>query len=60
MTGTNLAILDADADGDLDIVTAPGRGSSPLVKTFSSTGRLLRQFFSHSQNFKGGVEVTGV
>jgi hypothetical protein len=59
-TGTNLAILDADADGDLNIVTAPGRGSSPLVKTFSSTGRLLRQFFSHSQNFKGGVEVTGV
>jgi len=54
----SLAVGDVDGDGNIDIVTGSGVGSSPLVKMFQADGRPLGQgFFAYDNGFRGGVQV---
>lgn len=39
------------------IVTGPGAGSSPLVKSFDNVGSELDAFFAYAEAFTGGVAV---
>ncbi len=39
------------------IVTGAGPGGGPLVKTLSSDGTIISQFFAYPAGFKGGVDV---
>ena len=55
--GVDVAIGDVDGDGIGDIVTAPGPGTSPIVKVFDSTGQLKSQFVAYPGSFRGGVRV---
>jgi hypothetical protein len=50
-----------DNDNVGDILTAPGAGVAPHVKTFSgSTGTLIHSFFAYLTNYTGGVRVAAV
>lgn len=55
--GVNLALADVDGDGELEIITAPGEGSEPLVKIFSLAGKLKNSFFAYDKKFKGGINL---
>ena len=56
-TGVSVALGDVDGDGNLEIVTGPGRGEKPLVKIFSLTGEFKNSFLAYNDQFYGGVEV---
>ncbi|MCX7779017.1 MAG: endolytic transglycosylase MltG [Patescibacteria group bacterium] len=43
---------------DRYIITASGKGSSPLVKIFTPTGVLTGEFYAYQKDFKGGVSLT--
>ncbi len=58
--GVNLAIFDADGDGQNDIVTAPGTGGGPHVRFFDGFGKLKQSFIGFDPKFTGGVIVSGV
>jgi hypothetical protein len=54
----NFALVDADKNGTMEIVTGPGKGLSPHVKVFSLAGKMLNPgFFAYSKTFKAGVNV---
>jgi SdrD B-like protein/VCBS repeat protein len=63
--GVRVAKGDVNGDGQADIITAPGAGTtlatagiSPLIKIFDgATGKLVRQFLAYDAGFKGGVYV---
>jgi len=55
--GVNVALADLDGDGQLELITGPGKGSEPLIKVFSTDGRLLNNFLAYDAKFKGGVNV---
>ncbi len=55
--GVNVALGDVDSDGQLEIITGPGKGEKPLVKIFSLRGVLKNSFFAYDQGFRGGVGV---
>lgn len=57
--GVRVAVGDVTGDGVPEIVTAPGRGRSPLVKVFTAEGVELPQFRiqAYAANFTGGVYV---
>ena len=57
-TGVNVAVVDLDGDGKLEIITSPGRGTEPLIKVFSFSGQLKFSFFAYDKNFRGGVSLT--
>jgi hypothetical protein len=56
--GVGLAMADFDNNGQLEIITAAGKGGGPHVRVFSSFGQVINQFFAYEQNFSGGVNVT--
>jgi len=56
-TGVNVALADVDGDGSLEIITAPGQGTEPLIKIFSLDGKLKNSFLAYAQDFKGGVNL---
>jgi len=56
-SGVNVALADVDGDGALEIITGPGQGSEPLVKIFSTSGKLKSSFFAYDKQFKGGVNL---
>jgi hypothetical protein len=56
--GVRVAVGDVTGDGSLDIITAPGPGTPPFVKIFSSTnGALLGQFAVPRSLAHGGLWV---
>lgn len=55
--GVNVALADVNGDGELEIITGPGKGSEPLIKVFSLSGKLKNSFLAYDKNFKGGVNV---
>jgi VCBS repeat protein/prealbumin domain-containing protein len=55
--GVRVATGDLNGDGIDEIVTAPGRNHSPLVKVFNQSGNLLYSFLAYSSKFLGGVDV---
>lgn len=56
--GVRVAAGDVNGDGKADIITAPGKGSGPLVRVFSGdSGAQLSSFFAFPQNLKNGVFV---
>ena len=57
-TGVNVAVADVDNDGDMEIITAPGKGAEPLVKVFSLSGKLKYSFLAYDKNFRGGVSIS--
>ena len=56
-TGVNVAVVDLDDDGKVEIITASGRGTEPLVKVFSLSGELKFSFLAYDKNFRGGVSI---
>jgi fibronectin-binding autotransporter adhesin len=59
--GVNVAGADLDGDGFSEIVTGPGPGGGPHVRTFSGGGspRGLG-FFAYDPRFSGGVSVGAI
>lgn len=55
--GVNVALGDVDSDGQLEIITGPGRGSEPLIKVFSLQGKLKKSWLAYDQKFRGEVNV---
>jgi uncharacterized repeat protein (TIGR01451 family) len=55
--GVRVATGDLNGDGVDEIITAPGRNHSPLVKVFDQSGNLLYSFLAYANTFKGGVNV---
>ncbi len=51
-------VADLNGDGTTEIVTAPGEGMGPQVRTFDQDGNALSQFFSHHTGFRGGIYIT--
>jgi hypothetical protein len=58
--GVRVGSVDANGDGRLDFLLAPGAGGGPHVKVldFPSLG-MLREFFAYHPGFAGGVYVAG-
>ncbi len=55
--GLNITVADTDADGKLEIITAPAKDLSPTVKIFSDKGTILGSFLAYDKNFRGGVNL---
>lgn len=55
--GLQLAVADTDNDGKLEIITAPAKDSTPLVKIYSEKGKVIGSFLAYDKNFKGGVTL---
>ncbi|MBU0707416.1 FG-GAP repeat protein [Patescibacteria group bacterium] len=51
-------VADLNGDGTTEIVTGPGTGMGPQVRTFDQDGNALSQFFSHHTGFRGGINIT--
>ncbi|MDP3964694.1 MAG: VCBS repeat-containing protein [bacterium] len=50
-------VADLNGDSTVEIVTAPGAGMGPQVRTFDQNGNALSQFFSHHTGFRGGITI---
>jgi subtilisin family serine protease len=55
--GVNVSSGDVNGDGRAEIVTSPGPGGGPHVRSFNGRGELVGQFFAFDQNFRGGANV---
>jgi hypothetical protein len=56
--GVYVAAGDLNGDRRADIITGPGVGGGPLVRTFDgATGAPLSAFYAYDANFRGGVTV---
>lgn len=55
--GVNVALGDVDSDGQLEIITGPGRGFEPLIKIFNLQGKLEKSWLAYDKKFKGEVNV---
>jgi len=55
--GVTLALGDLDGDKVSEIIVGAGSGSGPQVKIYNNKGFLRKEFFTFSQDFKGGVNV---
>jgi hypothetical protein len=56
-SGARVAALDANGDGNIDIVVLPGPGTTPRGRAFNGTGALLTSFLAFESFFLGGVYV---
>jgi len=56
--GINVASVDVDGDGLLEIITAPQGDYAPLVRIFDRSGNLEYEFMAYDPNFRGGVNIT--
>ncbi len=56
--GVRVATGDINADGIPDIVTAPGRTHSPLVRVFDGLdGSFITEFMAYDPDYVGGVNI---
>lgn len=56
-TGFNVASGDVNGDGESEIILAAEKGSEPIIRIYSKTGKLLKQFLAYNKSFKGGVRL---
>ncbi len=56
--GFQVGRADVDGDGELEIVTAPGKGGGPHIRIFSETGKLEYQFFAGDPSYRGGLRLS--
>ncbi len=56
--GVNVATGDVNADGKIEIISAPGAGGGPHIRIFNNRGEVLSNFFAFDQSYHGGVKVT--
>ncbi|MBI2985117.1 MAG: VCBS repeat-containing protein [Candidatus Kerfeldbacteria bacterium] len=57
-SGLTAAVVDLEADGSVDIVTAPGKGGGPHVGVFNGDGTVKARYFSHQESFLGGITLS--
>jgi hypothetical protein len=57
MGGVNVATGDLNQNGFDDIVTAPNRTGTPVIKVYDQLGNLLTSFQAYPASFNGGVQV---
>jgi len=55
--GLSLAAADFTADGKTEIVVAPGKGSTNLVRIFDGEGNIRYQFIPYEVSYSGGLNV---
>jgi hypothetical protein len=55
--GYSVFAADINGDGLAEIVTAPGAGMGPQVRTFNQAGTALKSFFPLAQSFRGGLWI---
>jgi hypothetical protein len=56
--GIDVATLDANLDGVMDIIVGAGHGGGPHVKIFNGKDlSLLFSFYAYANNFTGGVSI---
>lgn len=55
--GVRVSCADLNNDGKCEVVTAPGAGGGPDVRTFNSSGTMLSNFFALSPALTGGLDV---
>ncbi|MFH1508765.1 MAG: hypothetical protein ABIE68_01215 [bacterium] len=55
--GVNVAVGDLNADGNTEIITAPGQGGGPHIKTWDYNAKLLMSFFPYNFNLRSGVNL---
>ncbi len=55
--GVNLTISDLDDNGQAEIIVVPSSNGSPEIRIFDYNGRLKKQFFVDSKNWRGGLSV---
>jgi hypothetical protein len=56
--GVRVAAADLTGDGKAEVVTAPGPGLEPRLKTFTSAGKAIGGgFLSAAANYRGGLYV---
>jgi hypothetical protein len=55
--GVNVAVKPANSSGPAKIVTSPGIGGGPHIRTFDMSGNPEASFFAYDQAFRGGVKV---
>lgn len=58
--GVSVAMGDADGNGLYEIVAAPARRGGPQIRTFSSEGNVLGQFFAFPQGSSAGLVLSGL
>jgi len=57
--GVRVAVGDLDQNGRDEIVTAPGPGGGPQIRTFTRTGRELRRsYFAFERTYRAGLDVS--
>ncbi len=56
--GLTASVYDIDSDGKLEIITAPLRGGSSLIRVFDANGLLKREFFAFNEALKSGVRIS--
>ncbi len=55
--GVSIAVFDVDNDDKEEIIVAPASAGSGQVKIFDGTGKLKKQFFVDSKNWRGGLSL---
>ncbi len=56
--GINLAVIDLEGDGTIEIITGTENGGGPHVRVFNKDGVLINPgFFAYAENFRGGVNI---
>jgi len=55
--GVNLTVDDLDNDGQAEIIVVPSTNGNAEVRIFEFSGRLKKQFFVDSRNWRGGLSV---
>jgi hypothetical protein len=56
--GASISLADINGDGKDEVVTSPGSGYLPQIRTFSSSGKALKYgFLGFDRKFKKGLDV---
>jgi len=55
--GVRVTTGDFDADGYIDIITAPGKTGGPHIRIFTPKGAMLGEFFALPASYTGGIQV---
>lgn len=55
--GVNVAVKAMNSYGPAKIITSPGIGGGPHIRTFDTSGNPDASFFAYDQAFRGGVKV---
>lgn len=57
-SGLTFAVGDVNGDGNDDIVVGPQKSFEPLIKVYTSAGKVINSgFYAYAKNFRGGVNL---